>query len=378
MSIADKLVTIAENEQKVYKSGYNKAVKDCQTQVLKGTASGTIVSMKDVSPIEHEIKVKASSKNLSPVNNVEFTRYTRIDFAEPLKTGTYTISAIAESEANVRMLIRFVDDEEEVISYFQPVSTRQSLTVTMNIKATTVYLYSNTNATNSTSIKAKFSDFQIEEGTVATTYSPYVEDVSAAKVKAYGQNLLDIDAGLNECLVKNADGSYTMKKTSTNNRMSGKIPFSTGSAISCSCYCEILENTTIKQGVSVFLYDVDGEYAHSVSLRDDGGIYRLPANVVFARIILESSETGSITFKNPQIAAVKTGNTPITDYEPFIEPIEYDILADGNVEGVNSLYPATTLVPDTNGVLVEAEYNRDINKAFEELTQAIISLGCNV
>jgi hypothetical protein len=53
-------------------------------------------------------------------------------------------------------------------------------------------------------------------------------------------------------------------------------------------------------------------------------------------------------------------------------------MADGTVEGVVSIYPNTTLLTDTTGVLVKAEYNRDLNKAFAELQQAIISLGGNI
>lgn len=41
---------------------------------------------------------------------------------------------------------------------------------------------------------------------------------------------------------------------------------------------------------------------------------------------------------------------------------EYTPNADGTVEGVTSLYPVTVLSPDTEGVLIDCEYNKDINK----------------
>lgn len=50
---------------------------------------------------------------------------------------------------------------------------------------------------------------------------------------------------------------------------------------------------------------------------------------------------------------------------------EYTPTADGIVEGVTSLYPNTTLMTDTEGVLIDCEYNRDINKAFAALEAAI-------
>lgn len=80
----------------------------------------------------------------------------------------------------------------------------------------------------------------------------------------------------------------------------------------------------------------------------------------------------------PDVGAVKLRVQGTTEYEPYIEPVEYAVNADGTVEGVKSIYPATTLTTDTVGALIEVDYNRDINKAFAELQQAIISLGGNV
>ena len=57
---------------------------------------------------------------------------------------------------------------------------------------------------------------------------------------------------------------------------------------------------------------------------------------------------------------------------------EYTPTADGTVNGVTSLYPCTKLSTDMKDIVIECAYNRDINKAFEELQRAIISLGGNV
>ena len=49
----------------------------------------------------------------------------------------------------------------------------------------------------------------------------------------------------------------------------------------------------------------------------------------------------------------------------------YTANADGTVNGVTSLYPTTTLMTDTDGVIIDCEYNRDINKAYAALEAAI-------
>ena len=68
-------------------------------------------------------------------------------------------------------------------------------------------------------------------------------------------------------------------------------------------------------------------------------------------------------FRNFQIEL----GTTTSAYGSHIEPILYTPNADGTISGVTSLYPTTTLISDTEGVTIKAEYNRDINKAFESL-----------
>lgn len=51
---------------------------------------------------------------------------------------------------------------------------------------------------------------------------------------------------------------------------------------------------------------------------------------------------------------------------------------DGTVDSITSKSPKMTLSTDTEGAIIDCTYNRDINKAFEEIYNAIISLGGNV
>ena len=98
------------------------------------------------------------------------------------------------------------------------------------------------------------------------------------------------------------------------------------------------------------------------------GLYNLQFNKVSGAEILDIE-----TLK----MQVEIGETA-TQHEPYIEPTVYDVPTDGIVEGVKSLYPSVSLYTDTPGAIVDTEYNRDINKAFAELQNALISLGGNV
>ena len=84
-------------------------------------------------------------------------------------------------------------------------------------------------------------------------------------------------------------------------------------------------------------------------------------------IYISSGKTFDNLLFKPQLELGETA----TDYEPYVEPTYYTPNADGTVEGVTSLYPNTTLMTDTEGVIIDCEYNRDINKAFVALEAAI-------
>ena len=101
-----------------------------------------------------------------------------------------------------------------------------------------------------------------------------------------------------------------------------------------------------------------------------------------------------ITYDNYFLYPQLERGTAATDYVPNISDLtavkllkanslgeteaEYTPNVDGTVEGVSSLYPNTILMTDTDGVIIDCEYNRDLNKALAELKAAIISLGGNV
>lgn len=85
-----------------------------------------------------------------------------------------------------------------------------------------------------------------------------------------------------------------------------------------------------------------------------------------------NSSNLDVRFKNIMVTKEETKDY-YPPFEPYVEPVEY---AYG--EEIKSIHPSTTIMTDTEGAVVEVEYNRDLNRAFAELYQAIISLGGNV
>lgn len=191
----------------------------------------------------------------------------------------------------------------------------------------------------------------------------------------------------------NDDGSITMNGTATG----ASIFYLNSSAYSWK----------LQPGKYVFDKVANSKYYYAVTLKDDvtGSTTELTNNydhkgrtielanettVSTYRISIAQGTTVSNLTVYPQIEA---GTVP-TEYSPYVpdisavkmkkyadEPdaaIEYPVNADGTVDGVTSIYPTTTLATDTAGAVIDVEYNRDINKAFAELYNAIISLGGNV
>lgn len=182
---------------------------------IKNTLRGEVLTASDVSPIEHNLKVNVESKNLIPfpyngktetINGVTFTHngdgtitvngtatanavhYLRWDVANPvvLGRGIYFISGCPEGS--------------DYPTYYVTVSTA------LNGAFTDVGVY-NSGSVNGRSIETDairaigivvkagvtannlLFKPQIEKGTTATPWTPYVADVSGVKVSVYSDGV---------------------------------------------------------------------------------------------------------------------------------------------------------------------------------------------
>lgn len=277
MEFKEQIQRILENVPKVYEAG-SSSIKNEVANALKGSASGSVVAMTDISPLEHELEVKVSRKNLIPY-----------------------------------------------------------------------------------------------------------PDVSTVEVKRYGKNMLDFSKAVNGAFTDNGDGTYTIRKNG-NSRFSAIFPFYIPSPQNNEPYTAVnisadIVDTNIETPM-VFMRtfkvpDTTSQNLASASFdfSEKGSVFGF-FETYYADVYLshDANDGGYITFKHPQI----TLSYDRLPYEPYIEPTTYPVEADGTVKGIKSLYPITTIMTDTKGAVVEVEYNRDLNKAFAELYQAIISLGGNV
>lgn len=369
------------NDAAIKANSAASGINDKFANALKGEASGAIVAITDISPVEHTVDIKAASKNLFKTTNYskgsllpdtgaiggDTKTFITTDFIY-LPSGNYILSNI--TGANLRY-IAFYNLNKEFIN-----NTWTARAKKFKFKAQED-CFIKIDIEKDGAVKIDNFDtlmheyqFMLEKGTTVTEYTPYV-DVSTATVNTFGKNLFNNDTSL----LKEIDyGTVTKVGYEKTILPAGEYVFSTKDLMTYSgsryLYGCILDenNNTLKTFQLVAGTTILAKVV--VSLNEGCALWLYNGR---AAATVEATKE---LFKSVAIQLEK--GTTVTDYEPYIEPTSYPIAADGTVEGVTSIYPNMTITTDTTGVVVDAEYNRDLNKAFAELQQAIISLGGNV
>jgi hypothetical protein len=204
-----------------------------------------------------------------------------------------------------------------------------------------------------------------------------VEDVSAVKVQRWGKNLFNNDTN------KIAKVNYIGQSGSVGARYGYAIHLPAGTYTAHAQYREDLELTFDHSYVYGLINTKDGAFVQAANLSQADSTFTVTATLnegdvwyIYDGIASHTETLAKKLFKGVDIQ-FEPGTT-VTDFAPYIAPTEYAVNEDGTVDGVTALFPTTTITTDTAGAIIECEYNRDINKAFAELQQAIISMGGNV
>lgn len=357
---------------------------------LVGSKSGEVVVLDDISPVRHTLKLKAARKNwfnndTSQIKEINYTSqsgaYTRYGYEIALPPGTYTIRAIAKEEFSDVYLYGYVlnKDGKVIGSSVHTVvgNVCQTKTFTINEGERLIQVDSVTaDLAHAKQSFAKF-DVMLEEGTMATEYTPYVPDVSVGNVITFGRNLFKTEGAelggvLQDGITNDGNASYIT---------TDYIPVFKGMK------GEFNLDGLVWEGC--FAYDEGKNCIESIDIGtilntdDTAPEEDFPQGTRYIRFVLAKEGYSEFTpkevkdFKNSKCQLV-LGQANAQTYEPYNGFMSYPITSDGTVEGVTSIYPTMTITTDTKGVVVKPEYHRDINKAFAELQQAIISLGGNI
>ena len=380
------------------------------SNALTKTVSGEAISATDASPIEHEMDVKVQGKNLLDVStamlisNAQTTQVTyertdtgikatlpaalgyyarvgyRIGSTEEMRGKTFTISygncvlSDIAKVGNIRVILfkteGYVggDEGKRFITIGGNSAGQSSFTFTIPQDANTEYMHVGFLLGISevkdivAGASVEWRNIQVEEGATATAYAPYIEDISTVKVKKYGKNLFK--ATTEQKVLKGItadrqeDGSYHIYGTSDGTGdfwMDMNITLPRGKYTGSGC----------PTGGSSTTYFIEYHNRTTGKGKIDYGtgatFETAETNTIVVHMVVKSGQTVDLIFK-PMIE-VGAGDKV---YEPYIEPIEYPVSADGIVDGVTPIYPTTTLVTDTAGVVIDCTYNRDINRVLDD------------
>ncbi len=315
---------------------------------LQGTASGTAIRLDDVSPLEHGVSVKVSRKNLWSLGAVgadfpgTYTG-TGIDLYAPCPvTVSYTPSEdFAVSKDIWRCEVSFASGEKGYILDSSAVKASTFKGTPENPIVSVVFRGYNITA-------GTINDIQVELGSSATTYAPYVPDLTALPVRVCGSNLCD------EAFV---DGIIAGKEEPKYRRWVFDLPAGTYT------YCFAQE--VYMQGATV---DTQIMIKTCATFTTPGG----EQSMQFRMSVNDTSwdESNHLMV----VPGIYTQDT-MPAYEPYTG-VELTPAEDGTINVPST--PVMTMWTDNEAGVLDCEYNRDINKAFAQLTQAILSLGGNI
>lgn len=337
---------------------------------IKGNISGAVVRADDVSPMEHNIAVKAKSKNLYNINAVTYES----------ANNAYTASGNRLQYGKTYTVI-----SDTPMGWFKVATNHasgfvcaQKTDYANGFTMFTFILEKNPNAGEGAPLRIcvdnreqsakgdletlKAMNIRVVEGDSFAAYTPYT-DPATVTVKRCGKNLAyqnnfaiggtvnsagSIGGLGNTVLVKDIKitkgESYIISMDKPAEVTTPKYFLYNGnlSALThTATYNEIVPNGRgIEKTVSSGAILATGEYEYIAITT--GGASTFAAGEVNFEITKLQLEIGSSA----------------TEFEPY-NGAEYTPAADGAVSGVTSLSPYMTILTDTDGAIVECEYNID-------------------
>lgn len=418
MSIADKLTTIAENEQRVYKAGQLNVLAN--TESLNGSLLGKVVSANDVIGIEHNVGCNISRKNLLDINKIKAYYQENVsidgdtitiapagnnklygldmDFAISLievgKTYTFSIESTDYVGTMQGWRLKFADDTYSKLNY------TTTLTITPTQKVTSIRFIFN--------MGQEYTDTftvvrpQIEVGSTATAYTPYTSDLSSVNVSRYGKNLLEFkQASLSTgTFIEKLSNGAIMKgnySEGSNNNAYGNgwynftkatINLKAGDVVTLSCDYTVLELDEHRT-MSEFSTDQNVKKVGLYLCSDDSNHY-VPSKIqpkvlgetvrmynTFT-ITVDSTYHPLITLNSNKVRVeniqIEVGSTS-TAFEEYKGKQTKTANADGTVKGITSIAPNMTLLTDTEGVVINANYYKDPDIVISNLAQSVALSG---
>ena len=361
------------------------SLKNDYSNALKGNASGAVVRVDDVSPVEHLPVVKVRGKNFCKTNNIEVTgdypwANKFLDEVIHLKAGKYTFSCDFEQTGTQTQVSYSVRESASVLNSITSKSSQEtsgSIVDTFEVKKDTdvkIVLYCNITA-NEIDTACTFSNIQLEAGTARTEFNEWL-DPSTTTLACRGKNILPITSMLENqtntgVTVKREGNTFIFNGTATDDCVLFNSAFcrygATGEVFTLSVdYLAGTMNGTASACVGDSYTDTEARNSWAnVSLKTVDNSYAYTMQKNFIKDMWFYVRAGTV-FSSYSIKVQLEKGSKATDYENY-KCVEYAPNADGIVDSFISTAPTMTLLTDTNNTVIDCEYNRDINKVIADI-----------
>ena len=369
------------------------------SNALKSSQVGDVVTIDDGSPMPSIMKVKVSSKNVIPYpyQNASKTQsgvtVTANDDGSINLIGTSTGTTLSFYLANTNPL----ELQEGTYTCYVRGITNSKLTLYNKTNGTAHYITDETpytftvkkgevfgvwlglNGAKGTTYNETIYPMLVKGATAPTSYQPYLNSFDGISLYHQPNKLLFTAPDIAEFTVLSYSGyenGYIGRKD---------VKAYRGKTITYSVYFYPTQGDA-DFNTRLFLFDADGNELSTIDGNEIAGGYGADGTSSITYTIDDNVAEigfGGVTdawggnFVSMSQQKVEFGNT-VSDDEQYTEPTIYAIGDGGVVDNVPSAYPATVLYTNSPRAVVEVEYNRDINKAFEELYNAIIAQGGNL
>lgn len=400
---------IADNVKRIYEAGRAGAVK------LKTLVSGATIKVTDVNAVEHSVGCNVSSKNLLDVSNIMGTSVTAyggtltcgadggitgsgtptnsVAFSERngldkhfLPSATYVLSSSGE-HTNIVCSVYLRNSSGSSIVSFGVNGSGKSTVINCADYPEYSYMIIEIKRGNNNVEMSGTAYFQLELGSTATAYTPYVSDFSSVNVTRYGKNLFEFKQGnvANGSIVEGLDNGAICHGVVYDNKQHNSwgngwytfgnkatVTLKAGDVVTISCDYTVLElaegrsmddfnrNYNTKK-VNIHLYhSSDGTKNLTGTAQNQPTILGEPTRLYITYTVKADGEHYPIFTLNSN--KVKVENIQIevgsksTSFEEFKGKQTAAATADGTVEGLTTVSPNMTLLSDNAGVVINAEY----------------------
>lgn len=361
-------------------------IKNSYANAVRGNASGEIIRVDDVSPVEHQVKCRVRGKNLFDISKLALTsikenEYSNRGYISEITENSVTITTNDGHVSNgytitgkklrelcpaLRSGDTFVlNATTESISKFFYLSSPhigtilfgQSYVVTEDMLNSGVIMYGLSNSSGAQKVgDCVISNIQVELGTTVTSYTKYF-DTSTTMLTQCRKNIIPYpytDTTVTRkgvTFTDNKDGTITIDGTTEATTsfvlFNGEMPVNGKYTLS---------GVTGGSGSTYYIQPVCSDKAHR-GVTDGPNTYDWH-NITLNRIQLSVVE--GTKFSNLRIKPMLEIGESASSFERY-EGTTTTPASDGTCI-ITSKSPTTTLFADTPGVIIEAEYNIDTVK----------------